>query len=259
METSVDKNLPRYHEYDPEQRQEPYKKKLMYLNNVFQTNVETLEPSLIEHLDGNVGRLQRYQRVFVDKHNNGNAVITTQCRSDKINPRQQLEMVRDVFAVLKLPDVVPDRLDVTSVAVNRAELISNIKNMLAQPQQLNKYQALLKHFTDIFPEIKFFRPGRLTLKHIIEKIKLIYKGFGGKLQSDNKINSRRGDYTLYYPVWPQSDFVDNTAWLNDVISDEGFGGSDITATDKHTAMLRFHVWTVNGWFSRYDEEVHCDL
>jgi hypothetical protein len=175
------------------------------------------------------------------------------CRSDKINPRQQLEIIRDVLGVLKLPDVVPDQLSMKSVSVDRAELIANIKNMLMQPEQLNKYRALLKHFNEIFPDERL-QTTSLTLKNIIEKIKLIYKGFGGRLQSDNKINSNRGDYTLYYTVWPRSDFVNNAAWINNVIDDVGFGGSDIVATDEHTTTLRFHVWAVNGWFSKYDEQ-----
>ena len=124
--------------------------------------------------------------------------------------------------------------------------------MLAQPDLLEIYQTLLKHFSEIFPDVKFFRKGALTLKHIIEKIKLIYKVFGGKLTPDDSKHADRSDYTLRYPEWPRSDFLDDTAWLNETIDDIGFGGKDVTAVDEHTTMLRFHVWTVNSWFSRYD-------
>jgi hypothetical protein len=153
--------------------------------------------------------------------------------------------------VLRLPDVVPDQLSVKNVSVGRVELISNIKNMLAQPDLLEKYQALLKHFNEIFPDV-WFRNKTLSIKNIIEKIKLIYKEFGGRLTSDDKNHSNRSDYTLCYPEWPRSDFVDDVAWINETIDDVGFGGKDVIATDTHTTMLRFHVWVVNSWFSRYN-------
>ena len=65
------------------------------------------------------------------------------------------------------------------------------------------------------------------------------------------MHAKRSDYTLYYPEWPKSDFVDTT-WTSEIVDDIGFAGSDVTAIDEHTTTLKFYIWSVNNWFSRYD-------
>ena len=187
---------------------------------------------------------------MIDKYNQGTAVTSQRFRSDKRKPRQQLEIFRDVLAVLKLPDLVPDRLDVKSAQIRRSELIESINEMLTTPDRLDKYTLMMKHFNEIFPDVKL-RSKLLTVKNITEKIKLIYKEYGGRLQSDDSKHASRSDYTLYYPEWPRPDWFDCPEWLSRYIEDEGIGGKDVIAVDEHTTWLRFHVWSVNGWFDKY--------
>ena len=75
--------------------------------------------------------------------NNGNAVINQRFRGDKISPREQLEIVRDLLDTLKLPDIIPTRLDVARVQVRRSELVKNIEIMLRTPAEFDKYTKLL--------------------------------------------------------------------------------------------------------------------
>ena len=239
-----------YHRYDPDERLEPYAKKLKYLNHVFQTEISKIDHDQIEYLDKNVTKLRKYNRIAVDHLNEENAVISQPCRSDKITPRQQIEMVRGVLETLNLPDVVSDRLDVASVQVNRGELVENISKMLKEPERLEKYNTMMKYFNEIFPDVRF-KHKTLSVKNIIEKIKLIYKEYGGRLQSNDRVHAKRSNYTLYYPDWPRPDWFDCPEWLNRYVEDEGVGGKDVIVVDEHTKWLKFHVWSVNGWFAKY--------
>ena len=152
--------------------------------------------------------------------------------------------------MLHLPDVVPT-LNEASVEICRSELSKNIDKMLTDVPSIQKYLLFLNEFHDIFPAIKF-RKGKISKKDIIEKIKIIYKEFGGRVESEGGKNSGRSDFTLHYPCWPRSDFLDDKNWLNTIIPDIGHtAGQDIAAVDDHTTMLKFHIWSINNWFNLY--------
>jgi hypothetical protein len=100
------------------------------------------------------------------------------------------------------------------------------------------------------------------------KIKAILNGFGAELKPDDDKHRERCNYTLYYPVWPRSDFMDYKPWLKDYLDNDGLlelsslgswindcGGKDISDdvsdNNLHALMLKFHIWSVNNWFIKY--------
>jgi hypothetical protein len=97
-----------------------------------------------------------------------------------------LQLIRDVLEVLKLPDIVPIGLIVNETCISRNDLLANINKMLDDKDKLDKYEKLMNHFTEIFPEYRF-KNNSLTIKSILGKLKAIYKGFGAELKpNDNK-------------------------------------------------------------------------
>ncbi|KAK3607331.1 hypothetical protein CHS0354_026224 [Potamilus streckersoni] len=213
-------------------------------------DVGNLPAEQVEHLYKNSTQMRRAQRVIVDKLHKGRAIETEVFRSDKISPKEKLVKKRKLLTLLDLPDIVPDDLLVTTRPISGSDLRMYIEDMINDLDLLQHYNDLLSNWSSIFPESRFWSK-KLTVSNIIAKIKMIYKSFGESLTANHeKKNPSRSDYTLSSPVWPKSDIMNDPRWINCLNTNKGFyGGDDISVINKHSLLLKFHIWSVNGWFN----------
>ncbi|KAL3892403.1 hypothetical protein ACJMK2_004613 [Sinanodonta woodiana] len=237
-----------YYDYhDNDVKSSPYQQKLKYLNAVYQCDVSRLPPEQIEQHYKKIPAALNYREKLVADVNHEMIFQRKVFRGDRLSPREIDEIITAVIKLAKLPSVIPDDITTTSIPVtNLNEAISAI---ISDKQ---RYDDVVNNFPELFPGTRLKSRKTTDRRNIIEKLKMIYRRYGAELTAHNKKDPQRGNYTLTYPSWPIPDCLCDSGWRETFINDDyEIGGKDVNADDDHTAWLKFHVWVVNGWLTRY--------